>query len=96
MLVEPALDAALAGVGPVAAQDKSIFFVHEVIGEPFAGRTNVNVPLSHVAKSLAAEAHFREFEVIGFGQCDCDACLLARQDLAAIGELVGASHGAAI
>ena len=31
--------AALAGVGPVAAQDQSIFFVRVVIGEPFAGRT---------------------------------------------------------
>src|SRR5712664_2821413 len=51
--------ATLAGVGPVAAQDQSIFFVRVVIGEPFAGGTNVNVLLSHVAKVLLAEAPFR-------------------------------------
>jgi hypothetical protein len=33
--------AALAGVGPVAAQDQSIFFVRVVVGEPFSGRTEI-------------------------------------------------------
>src|SRR5262249_57150822 len=51
--------AALTGVGPVAAQDHSIFLVRVAIGEPFTGRTDVNVLLSHVAKVLLAEAPFR-------------------------------------
>ena len=37
--------ATLAGVGPVAAQDQSMFFVRVVVGEPFTGRANVNVLL---------------------------------------------------
>ena len=51
--------AALAGVGPVAAQDQSIFLGGVVVGEPFTGRTNVNVLLGHVAEVLLAEAPFR-------------------------------------
>src|SRR5260370_9828939 len=51
--------AALAGVGPIAAQDQSIFLVRVVVGEPFSGRTNVNILLSHVAEVLFAEAAFR-------------------------------------
>ena len=51
--------AALAGVGPVAAQDQSIFLVRVVLGEPFSGRTDVNVRLSHVAEVLLAKAPLR-------------------------------------
>ena len=59
---------ALADVGPVAAQDQSIFLVRVAVGEPFTGRANVNVILSRVAEVLLAEAPFRlEFEVIGLG-----------------------------
>ena len=48
--------AGAARVGPVAAQDQSIFLVREVVGELLTGRTNVNVLLSHVAEILLAEA----------------------------------------
>ena len=51
--------AALAGVGPVAVQDQSIFLVRVVVGEPFSGRTNVNVLLGYVPEVLLAEAAFR-------------------------------------
>ena len=51
--------AALVGVGPVAVQDKPMFLVGEVVGEPFTGRTNVNVLFSHVAEVLLAEAPLR-------------------------------------
>jgi hypothetical protein len=48
--------AALANIGLVAAQDQSIFLGSEVIGELFAGGTDVNVLLSHVAEVLFADA----------------------------------------
>ena len=51
--------AALAGVGPVAVQDQSIFLVRVVVGQPFTGRTDVNVLLGDIAKVLLAEASFR-------------------------------------
>ena len=51
--------AVLAGVGPVAAQDQSVFLGRVVVGEPFAGRTDVNVLFSHIAEVLHAEAPFR-------------------------------------
>src|SRR5215207_5150437 len=51
--------AALAAVGPLAAQEQSIFLVGVVVTEPFTGRTNVNVLLGHVAEVLLAEAPFR-------------------------------------
>src|SRR5262249_33858709 len=50
---------ALASVGPVASQGQSIFLVRVVVSQPFAGRTNVNVLLSHVAEVLLAIAPFR-------------------------------------
>src|SRR5664279_5060863 len=84
--------AGAAGVGPVAAQDQSIFLVREVVGELFTGRTNVNVLLSHVAEILLAEAAFRlRIRCLGFWQRDRDASLIACEDLlafevAAIGE----------
>jgi hypothetical protein len=37
-------------------QDQSIFFVDIVVGEPFSGRTDVNVLLSQVAEVLLAKA----------------------------------------
>src|SRR5437763_6594418 len=61
--------AALAGVGPVATQHHSIFLVRVVVGEPFTGRTNVNVLLSHVAKVLLTEAPCR----ICYGARGCRA-----------------------
>src|SRR5207342_248609 len=51
--------AALAGVGPVAAQDQSVFLGRGVVGEPFAGRANINVLLRHIAEVLLAEAPLR-------------------------------------
>src|SRR4029077_5773476 len=42
--------AALAGVGPIAAQDQSIFLVRVVVGEPFTGRNNLNRPLRPLAE----------------------------------------------
>jgi len=51
--------AALAGVGPIAAQDQSVFLGRVVVGELLAGWTHVNVLLSHIAEVLLAEAPFR-------------------------------------
>ena len=44
--------AALAGGGPVAAQDQSIFFAGEAVGEPLSRRADVNVLLDQVAEVL--------------------------------------------
>src|SRR5271167_3637373 len=51
--------AALAGIGPVAAQDQSVFLGRIAVGELLTGRTNVNVLVSHIAEVLLAEAAFR-------------------------------------
>src|SRR5690242_11639250 len=51
--------AALAGVGPVAVQNQSIFLVPIVVGEAFTGGTDVNIFLRHVAEVLLAKAPFR-------------------------------------
>ena len=49
---------ALADVGPVAAQHQTVFLGRAVVGELLAGRTNVNVLVSHIAEVLLAEASF--------------------------------------
>src|SRR6478609_2904636 len=49
---------ALADVGPVAAQHQPVFLGRVVVGELLAGRTNVNVLVSHIAEVLLAEASF--------------------------------------
>ena len=51
--------AALAGFGRVAAQDQSVFLGRVVVGEPFAGRTDVNVLPSQIAEVLLAKAPLR-------------------------------------
>src|SRR5664280_2838634 len=51
--------AALAGVGRVSPQDQAFIFGREGVGEPFAGRTHVNILRGHVAEVLLAEAPFR-------------------------------------
>jgi hypothetical protein len=48
--------AALASIGRVAVQGQSIFLGCEGVGEPFTGRTNVNVLRHEVAEVLLAEA----------------------------------------
>src|SRR5207237_10361730 len=48
--------AAPAGVGRVAAQDQSVFFGREGVGEPLSHRTNVNGLLDEVAEVVLAEA----------------------------------------
>src|SRR5471030_447788 len=50
--------AALAGVGPVAAQRQSVFLGRVVVSELLTGRTKVNVLASHIAEVLLAEASF--------------------------------------
>src|SRR5208282_6501249 len=51
------LDGAVpAGVGHVAVHDQAFFLGRVGVGEPFVGRTNVNVLLSDVAEVLLAEA----------------------------------------
>src|SRR6202158_5758654 len=76
--------AGATGVGPVAAQDQSIFLVREVVGELLTGRTNVDVLLSHVAEILLAEAAFRlRLRCLGFWQRDRDASLIGGEDLLA-------------
>ena len=61
-------DTALASIGPVAAQDQSVFLGRVAVGELLTGRTNINIVLSHVAEVLLAVAPSAfEFEVIGFG-----------------------------
>ena len=84
--------AGVARVGPVAAQDQSIFLVREVVGELLAGRTNVNVLLRHIAEVLLAEAPFRlRARCLRFWQRDRDAGLFAGEyllafEVAAIGD----------
>src|SRR6516162_2022982 len=60
--------AALAGVGPVAAQDQPVFLVRVVVGESFTSRADVDILVRHVAEVLLAKAPSAlAFEVIGFG-----------------------------
>src|SRR5258706_1770547 len=66
--------AGAARVGPVAVQDQSVFLVREVVGELLTGRTNVNVPLSHIAEIPLAEAAVRlRIRCLRFWQRDRDA-----------------------
>ena len=51
--------ATLTGVGPVATQDQASVLGREGVGEPLAGRTNVNILHCHVAEVLLAEAPCR-------------------------------------
>src|SRR6187455_222327 len=46
--------AALAGVGPVAAQDQSIFLVRVMVGEPFTGLTK---PIYGITTKLLGFGH---------------------------------------
>ncbi len=50
--------AVLAGIGLVAAQDQAVFLGRVVVGEPFAGRADVDVLISHVAEVLLAGTAF--------------------------------------
>src|SRR6516162_5447015 len=77
--------AALTGVGPVATQDQPFFLVGVAVGESFTSRADVYVLVSHVAEVLLAKTP------IGLGvrghrlwQRDCNARLLAGQDLRAV------------
>ena len=51
--------ATLAGLSLVAAQYQSFVLRRKPIGEPFTGRANVNILLSHIAEVLFAEASVR-------------------------------------
>ena len=51
--------AALAGIGPVAAQDQPVFHGRLTIRELLAGGTDINVLLSRIAKVLFTEAASR-------------------------------------
>src|SRR5271170_2230585 len=74
--------AALAGVGPVAAQRQSVFLGRVAVSEILPRRTNVNVLASHIAEVLLAEASFC-FCVRGhrLWQRNRDASLLACPNL---------------
>src|SRR5271154_6239542 len=48
-----------AGLGRVAVHDQAFFLARVGVGEPFAGRTYVNILLGDVAEVLLAEASFR-------------------------------------
>src|ERR1700751_4931727 len=48
----------MTGGGPVATQDHAFVLGCKGIGELLAGRTNVNVLVSHVAEVLLAEGSF--------------------------------------
>ena len=81
VLVFPSRDAALfpggalmfdgavrASVGPVAAQHQPVFFVSIAGGEPFSGRTDLDVLFSDVAEVQRAKTRFCFcIEFIGFG-----------------------------
>jgi hypothetical protein len=53
----------------VAAQDQAVFLVRVSVRQRFAGRTDIDVLVSHVAEVLLAEASLRHHrpEVIGLG-----------------------------
>ncbi len=59
--------AALAGIGPVAAQEQPVFLAREAVGETFTGRTDIEIPVGHVAACLLKRSTALAFEVIGFG-----------------------------
>ena len=55
--------------GSVVVQDQSLFLVRKVVRELLTGRTDVDVPLSHVAEILLAKAAFRlRFRCLRFWQ----------------------------
>ena len=82
--------AALAGVGPVAAQDQSIFLVRVAVGQLLTGRTDVDILIGHIAEVLLAEAAFGlGFEVIGFGSVTVMPPLAGQDLLAAEVAAVG-------
>ena len=57
-----------ASVGPVAAQHQPVFFVSIAGGEPFSGRTDLDVLFSDVAEVQRAKTRFCFcIEFIGFG-----------------------------
>src|SRR5215475_5413615 len=49
----------LTSMRPVATQNRTSIFRREGIGEPFTGRTNVDILLGNVAEVLFTEAPFR-------------------------------------
>jgi hypothetical protein len=51
--------AALAGVGPVTAQNQSAVFSREGVRKRLSGGTNINVLLTDIAEVLIAESPFR-------------------------------------
>src|SRR5215470_19217501 len=84
---------ALAGVGPVAAQNEPVFLCREAVGETLTGRTDVEILVSHVAEVLLAETPLG-LGVRGhrLGQCHRDPGLVTRKDLLAV-EVAAIGHG---
>src|SRR5262245_9334905 len=70
--------AALAGIGPVAAQDQSVLRICVAVRQPFPSRTDVDVFSGQIAEVLLAKAPLR-LCVRGhrLGQRNRDACIVA-------------------
>jgi hypothetical protein len=49
----------LAGAGAIASQNQALVLSREVIGEPLASRTDINILCCHIAEVLLAEASLR-------------------------------------
>ncbi len=47
--------AALAGVGPVAAQDQPVLLVREVVDQALAGRADIDIVRGQIAKILLSK-----------------------------------------
>jgi len=105
MLMLPTRDPALAGrrafglestgqTGrrPIATHPLAYFFARKTIGQPLAGRAEINIVLGDIGKILLAKAALGlGARGHGFGQRDGYACLIAGQNLLAI-EVVSISH----
>jgi len=48
-------DAALTDIGPVAAQDQSVFLVCEMVDQALTGRANIDILISQIDKVLFSE-----------------------------------------
>src|SRR5262245_25830724 len=73
--------AALASIGPVAAQGQAVFLVGVAVRQPVAGRTDVDILASQVTEVLLAETPSRKHaRGHRLRQRDRDASIVACQD----------------
>jgi hypothetical protein len=57
-----------AGVGHVPVDDQAFVLARVGVGEPFAGRSDVNILLGHITEVLSAEAAAVSMSLVGSRQ----------------------------